>query len=146
MRIRIEYSTRIFCESSRVDGVMQLRPLKTETTIDIESVRWPVWRNLPRVGLMRGGHVGWQVPGGLKAPYWDMEIDKLFLIYRPGIRLPQRSKSRVVIINTLDIPSFNRIQIIRQLSTKEPAEVAQACAGVIAMLTQGVTPVGLAAK
>lgn len=145
MRIRIEYSTRIFCESSRVDGVMQLRPLKTETTIDIESVRWPVWRNLPRVGLMRGGHVGWQVPGGLKAPYWDMEIDKLFLIYRPGIRLPQRSKSRVVILNTLDTPRV-RIQGIRPLSAKEHAEVAQACAGVIAMLTQGVTPVGLAAK
>ena len=76
---------------------------------------------------MRGRHVEWQMPGGLKALYWDMEINKLFLIYRPGIRRPQRSKSRVVILNTLDTPRV-RIQGIRPLSVKEHAEVAQTCA------------------
>ena len=145
MRIRIGYSTRIFCTSFLVDGAMQLRPGIVETAIDIESVRWPGWRNLPRVGLLRSGRVGWGLPSALGA-YGDMEIDKLFLIYRPGIRLPQRSKSQVVGLNTLDMPPRVRIQGTRQLSVKEHAEVPQACATVIAMLTEGVTPVGLAAK
>jgi hypothetical protein len=139
MYVRIEYLTRIVCASFSVGGVRRVRPVETTTTVTVENMR-PTPYMSPRVQLAQGGNAEWRLVGDLREPRGNMELHKLLIIYRASTRLPRRANPQVEVPDDLSMPPFTCTRTSRSLSVKEHTELAQTCASLVAMLTQGVIP------